>query len=61
MSFSSEEHIEEILWDAHDKGVAKTLMKRVDKQMIENPKQSRLDTYIHEYNKLKKERNLSKK
>lgn len=61
MSFSSEEHIEEILWNAHEMGVAKKLMTEVDKIVEKDPKQSRLDVYIHVYNKLKQERNLSKK
>ena len=30
MSFSSEEHIEEILWNAHQEGIVENLRKEVD-------------------------------
>jgi len=61
MSFSNEEHIEEILWNAHAKGIVNPLTKEVSKRLKENPYQSRLDVYIQVYNKLTQDINLSKK
>lgn len=61
MSFSSEEHIEEILWNAHQKGIVENLRKEVDDYIKNNPRESLLDAYIYVYNKLTQNVNISEK
>lgn len=61
MSFSSEEHIEEILWNAHQEGIVENLRKEVDDYIKNNPRESLLDAYIYAYNKLTQNVNISEK
>ena len=61
MSFSSEEHIEEILWNAHQEGIVENLRKEVDDYIKNNPRESLLDAYIYVYNKLAQNVNISEK
>ena len=52
MSISTEEHIEEILYEAHAYGFREELFKLVREYELDYPKMSMLDRYQKGYEKL---------
>ena len=52
MSISNEEHIEEILYEAHAYGFREELFKLVERYQLDYPKMSMLDRYQKGYEKL---------
>ena len=54
MTWSSEQHIEEILYEAHSYGFRDELFQLVKKYDIEFPRMSRVDRYQQGFNELVK-------
>ena len=52
MSFSNEEQIEEILYEAHAYGFRTELWKKVEKYKTKYPKMSAIERYEKAFNKL---------